>query len=154
MRLAHETHWPEQQMVHRLFTIRWTHGCIHTRLHGTVDDDPQTRRQIEAWAAMLDEVIPQLGDEFVTIIDTSSLGQIPRSLWFELVKLTRSMSRKPTRRALIAAEGSAGDNQAETAQLVTAGSVKVFRPEQWDAALEWLADAGTIENSRLRRFLD
>jgi hypothetical protein len=154
MRLAHETtHWPEQQMVHRLFTIRWTPGCIHTRLHGMVVDDAQTRRQIDAWAAMLDEIIPQLGDEFVTIIDTSLLGQIPRSLWFELVKLTRSMSRKPVRRALIAADGSAGDNQAETAQLVTAGSVKVFRPDQWDAALDWLVEAGTIESWRLRRFM-
>jgi hypothetical protein len=63
------------------------------------------------------------------------------------------MSRKPVRRALIAAEGSAGDNQAETAQLVTAGSVKVFRPDQWDAALDWLAEAGTIESLRLRRFM-
>jgi hypothetical protein len=153
MRLAHELHWPEHQIVHRLFTIRWTPGCVHTRLHGMIVDDQQTRRQIDAWAAMLEEIIPQLGGEFVTIIDTSSLGQVPRSLWFELVKLTRSMSRKPVRRALIAAEGSAGDNQAETAQLVTAGNVRVFRPELIDAALDWLSAAGTIEGHRLRRFL-
>jgi hypothetical protein len=140
-------------MVHRLFTIRWTPGCVHTRLHGTVVDDTQTRRQIDAWAAMLDEILPQIGGEFVTIIDTSSLSQIPRSLWFELVKLTRGMIRKPTRRALIAAEGSAGDNQAEAAQLVTAGNVRVFRPEQLELALDWLAAAGTIEGHRLRRFL-
>lgn len=153
MRLAHETHWPEQQMVHRLFTIRWTPGCVHTQLHGAVVDDLQTRRQIDAWASMLEEIIPQLGGEFVTIIDASSLGSVPRSLWFELVKLTRSMIRKPARRALIAAEGSAGDNQAETAQLVTAGSVRVFRPDQLDDALEWVAAAGTIDEPRLRRFL-
>lgn len=140
-------------MVHRLFTIRWTAGCVHTRLHGTIVDDPQTRRQIDAWAAMLDEIIPQLGGDFVTILDTSSLGQIPRSLWFELVKLTRGMLRKPVRRALIAAEGSAGDNHAETAQLVTAGNVRVFRPEQFDVALDWLAAAGTIEGLRIRRFM-
>lgn len=154
MRLAHETPWPEQQMVHRMFTIRWTPGCVHTCLHGSIDDDVQTRRQIDAWASMLDEIIPQLGDEFVSIIDASSLGAVPRSLWFELVKLTRSMIRKPARRALIAAEGSAGDNQAETAQLVTAGSVRVFRPEQYEDALEWLTGAGTIDDDRLRWFLD
>lgn len=140
-------------MVHRLFTIRWTAGCVHTRLHGTIVDDAQTRRQIDAWAAMLDEIIPQIGGEFISLIDTSSLGHVPRSLWFELVKLTRGMLRKPVRRALIAAEGSAGDNQAETAQLVTAGDVRVFRPEQFEAALDWLAAAGTIEGHRLRRFM-
>ena len=140
-------------MVHRLFTIRWTPGCVHTRLHGIVVDDTQTRRQIDAWAAMLAEILPQVGSEFVTILDTSSLSQIPRSLWFELVKLTRGMIRKPARRALIAAEGSAGDNHAETAQLVTAGNVRVFRPEQLELALDWLAAAGTIEGHRLRRFM-
>ncbi|MFO7562721.1 MAG: hypothetical protein R6X02_08755 [Enhygromyxa sp.] len=153
MRLAHETPWPEQQMVHRLFTIRWTPGCVHTLLHGTLVDDPQTRRQIDAWAGMLAEIIPELGGEFVSIIDASALGQVPRSLWFELVKLTRGMVRKPARRALIAAEGSAGDNQAETAQLVTAGSVRVFRPDQFEDAIDWVSGAGTIEGERLRLFL-
>jgi hypothetical protein len=153
MRLAQLTPWPEQQMVHRLFTIRWTPGCLHTLLHGTLVDDLQTRRQIDAWAAMLDEIIPQLGGEFVSIIDTSALGQVPRGLWFELVKLTRNLIRKPARRALIVSEGCTGDNQAETAQLVTAGSVRVFRSDQHDDAIEWVAGAGTIDGDRLRRFL-
>ena len=140
-------------MVHRLFTIRWTAGCVHTRLHGAVVDDQHTRRQIEAWSAMLEEALMDIEGDFVSIIDTSALGPVPRGLLFELVKLTRNMLRKPARRALISAEGSAGDNQAETAQLVTAGNVRAFAPDQMHAMIAWLSEAGTIEMPRLVRFL-
>lgn len=152
MRTAQQETWPEQQMVHRLFTMRWTPGCAYTRVYGA-DDDDLTRWQIDTWAAVLDDVIPQLGEGFVTIIDTTSLGAIPRGLWLALVQLSASMAREPVRRALLAAEGWAGDNHAETAQLVTAGNVRVFRPGQLGEMIEWLSDAGTIDEDRLRVFL-
>lgn len=154
MCIAHDlTNWPERQIVHRAFTTRWTQGCVYTRLHWHIADDQQTRGQIAAWAQLLDEVIPQLGAKFVSIIDTSALGPIPRGLLLDLVELTRSMARSPARRALLVAEGRAGDNQAETGELVTAGSVRVFRPGQIGPVVDWLGQVGAIEVNRLLRFL-
>src|SRR5689334_1505086 len=89
--------YTEQQMVHRLFTIRWTHGCMYSRVHGA-EDNAETRWQIDTWARVIEEVLPQLGGDYVSIIDTRSIGEIPRGLWMALVKLAASMSRKPLRR--------------------------------------------------------
>lgn len=144
--------WPERQQVHRQFTIRWTSGCAYTQVFGARDDD-NTRWQIEAWSRVLGEVVPQLGPQFVTIIDTRAIGEIPRGLWLGLVELAATMARKPVRRALMIAEGRAGDNQAQAASLVTAGNVRIFAPAQHDAMIEWLAEGGAIEAGRLRQFL-
>jgi hypothetical protein len=152
MRTAQVETWPEQQLVHRKFTIRWTYGCMHTSVRGAADDDI-TRWQLDTWSQLLEDIIPQLGDEFVTIIDSRSLGAIPRGLWLALAKHTAGMSRKPVRRALLAGEGWAGDNHAEAAQLVTAGGVRVFRPGQEQQMIAWLSEAGTIDAYRLRQLL-
>ena len=152
MQTAARQAWPERQLVQRQFTIRWTAGCASTRVFGAGDDE-HTRWQIESWASVLDEVVPQLGPEFVTVIDTRRIGEIPRSLWIALMQLTAGMPRKPVRRALLAAEGWAGDNQAEAAQLVTAGNVRVFQPEQHEQMVQWLASAGTLDAARLRALL-
>lgn len=138
------------QLVRRHFTIRWTTGCIVTQLHGELDLGAKI--DIQHWAQTLAEVIPQMPGEFVTILDTSQLGDIPRGLWFDLAKLAHEMIRKPQRRALIVAEGGLGDNQAQAAQLVTAGSVRAFTPDEIDAAIDWLAEANTISAERLRDF--
>ncbi len=151
MRAIEAEHWPEQQIVQRRFTIRWTRGCAYTRLHGRLGDE--SRHDIEVWAATLDEVIPQLGGDFVTVLDTTALGEIPRSLWLDLAKLAHGMIRKPLRRALIAAEGWIGDNQAQAASLATAGNVRVFEPDELDEVIAWASAAGTIDADRLRRFL-
>jgi hypothetical protein len=142
----------EQQMVHRLFTIRWTHGCMYTRVHGA-EDDAMTRWQIDTWARVIEDVLPQLGGDFVSIIDTRSIGTIPRGLWMALIQLAAGMTRKPQRRALLAADGWAGDEQAQAAQLVTAGSVRVFHTDQQEPMIEWLIEPGTIDGPRLRLFL-
>jgi hypothetical protein len=152
MRLAQDLGFTEQQMVHRLFTIRWTHGCMYSRVHGA-EDNAETRWQIDTWARVIEEVLPQLGGDFVSIIDTRSIGVVPRGLWMALVQLAAHMSRKPMRRALLAADGWAGDDQAQAAQLVTAGSVRPFRTEQLPDMIAWLSAPGTIDAQRLRRFL-
>lgn len=152
MRLAQDLAFTEQQVVHRLFTIRWTHGCMYSRVHGA-EDDAMTRWQIDTWARVIEEVLPQLGGDYVSIIDTRSIGTIPRGLWMALVQLAAGMSRKPQRRALLAAEGWAGDEQAQAAQLVTAGSVRVFRTDQFDSMIAWLAEPQTIDAQWLRVFL-
>lgn len=152
MRLAQDLSFTEQQMVHRLFTIRWTHGCMYSRVHGA-EDDAMTRWQIDTWARVIEEVLPQLGGDYVSIIDTRSIGTIPRGLWMALAQLAADMSRKPLRRALLAADGWAGDEQAQAAQLVTAGSVRVFHDDQREAMIAWLAEPGTIDVPRLRMFL-
>jgi hypothetical protein len=139
------------QLVRRHFTIRWTEGCIATRLHGEVDLG--AKLDIQHWAQELAQIIPQMPGEFVTILDTSQLGDIPRGLWFDLAKLAHEMIRKPKRRALIVAEGGLGDNQAQAAQLVTAGSVRAFTPDEIEDAIEWLAEAGTISSERLSDFV-
>jgi hypothetical protein len=54
---------------------------------------------------------------------------------------------------LLAAEGWAGDNHAEAAQLVTAGGVRVFRPSQQAQMVAWLAEVGTIDAYRLRQLM-
>jgi hypothetical protein len=151
MRAARE-HWPEQQMVHRLFTIRWTPGFMLSRITGA-QDDALTRWQIDTWAKVIEDVIPQLGGDFVSIIDTRAIGVIPRGLWMALMQLAAGMSRKPLRRALLATEGWAGDEQAQAVQLVTLGNVRVFQNEQHDAMLQWLSEPGTIELERLRAFM-
>lgn len=138
-------------MVHRLFTIRWTPGCMYTRVHGA-EDDAMTRWQIDTWAKVIDDVIPQLGGDYVSIIDTRSIGAIPRALWAALMQLAANMRIKPLRRALLAADGWAGDEQAMAVQLVTAGSVRVFREEQMEAMIAWLAEPGTIDATRLQWF--
>jgi hypothetical protein len=142
----------EQQMVHRLFTIRWTHGCMYTRVHGA-EDDAMTRWQIDTWARVIEDVLPQLGGDYVSVIDTRSIGTIPRGLWMALIQLAAGMTRKPQRRALLAADGWAGDEQAQAAQLVTAGSVRVFHTDQLEPMVEWLTEPGTIDAARLRLFL-
>lgn len=152
MQTAQAQSWPEQQIVHRLFTMRWTHGCMYSRVHGA-DDDDMTRWQIDTWARVINEVIPQLGGDFVSIIDTRSIGAIPRGLWLALLQLAGGMSRQPMRRVLLAADGWAGDNQAEAAQLVTAGNVRVFRDDQQAQMIAWLSEPGTIEPRRLLSFL-
>lgn len=144
-------HAAATQLVRRHFTIRWTPGCIVTRLHGELDLG--AKLDIHHWAQTLAEVIPQMPGEFVTLLDTSQLGDIPRGLWFDLAKLAHEMIRKPQRRALIVAEGGVGDDQAQAAQLVTAGSVRAFTPDELDAAIEWLAKANTISVERLRDFV-
>lgn len=151
MRLAQDSSFSEQQMIHRLFTIRWTYGCMYSRVHGA-EDDAMTRWQIDTWARVIEDVLPQLGGEFVSIIDTRSIGIIPRGLWMALAQLAAGMSQKPLRRALLAADGMAGDEQAQAAQLVTAGSVRVFHDDQREAMLTWLAEPGTIDIPRLRVF--
>lgn len=151
MRLAQDLSFTEQQMVHRLFTIRWTHGCMYSRVHGA-EDDAMTRWQIDTWGRVIEDVIPQLGGDYVSTIDTRSIGTIPRGLWMALVQLAAGMSRKPLRRALLAADGWAGDEQAQAVQLVTAGSVRVFHDDQREAMIAWLAEAGTIDAQRLRVF--
>lgn len=152
MRPAQNLAYTEQQMVHRLFTIRWTHGCMYSRIHGA-EDDAATRWQIDTWARVIEEVLPQLGGDFVSIIDSRSIGTIPRGLWMALVQVAAGMSRKPLRRALLAADGWAGDEQAQAAQLVTAGSVRVFHTDQHEQMIEWLGEPGTIDATRLRLFL-
>jgi hypothetical protein len=152
MRLAQDLAFTEQQMVHRLFTIRWTQRCMYSRVHG-VEDDAMTRWQIDTWGRVIEEVLPQLGGDFVSIIDTRSIGTIPRGLWMALIQLAAGMSRKPLRRALLAADGWAGDEQAQAVQLVTAGSVRVFHDDQQEAMIAWLAEPGTIDVQRLRVFL-
>jgi hypothetical protein len=139
------------QLVRRHFTIRWTPGCIATRLHGELDLG--AKLDIHHWAQTLAEVLTQVPGEFVTLLDTSQLGDIPRGLWFDLAKLAHEMSRKPLRRALIVADGGVGDNQAQAAQLVTAGSVRAFTPDEIDAAIDWLAEANTISAERLSDFI-
>jgi hypothetical protein len=151
MRLAQDSSFTEQQMIHRLFTIRWTHGCMVSRVHGA-EDDAMTRWQIDTWARVIEDVLPQLGGDFVSIIDTRSIGIIPRGLWMALAQLAAGMTRKPLRRALLAADGMAGDEQAQAAQLVTAGSVRVFNDDQREAMITWLAEPGTIDVPRLRMF--
>lgn len=153
MQTAQAESWPEQQMVHRLFTIRWTRGFMITRIHGAKDDE-MTRWQLDTWARVLDEVLPQLGPSYVSINDTRSIGTIPRALWLAIAQLTAGLARQPERRALFAADGWAGDNQAEAAQLVTAGNVRVFREDQVESMITWLAQPGTIDPYRLRGFLD
>jgi hypothetical protein len=145
---------PERQIVHRLFTVRWMSGFAHSTWTGTgtFADDPETRQQITAWGETLRDVRPQLGPSFVTMVDTTRIGPIPRSLWLALVAMTRTIGREPVRRAILTAEGSAGDNQAETAQLVTAGNVRVFRADQIDEAIAWLGSTGVVTPERLRRF--
>lgn len=145
-------HEPERQVVHRLFAVRWTGGFVHTTLGGSFADDPETRQQITAWGETLRDIVPQLGGPFATMIDATRIGPIPRSLWLALIAMTRTIAREPERRAIITAEGSAGDNQAETAQLVTAGNVRVFRADQIDEAIAWVGSAGSITPERLRRF--
>jgi hypothetical protein len=152
MRLAQDLAFTEQQMIHRLFTIRWTHGCMYSRVHGA-EDDAMTRWQIDTWARVIEEVLPQLGGDYVSIIDTRSIGAIPRGLWMALVQLAAAMSRKPLRRVLLAADGWAGDEQAEAVQLVTAGSVRVFRADQLEPMIAWLSEPQTIDAARLRMFL-
>ena len=153
MRTATHEGGSDHQIVHRNFTIRWTRGCIYTRFIGPIRDDDPTRWQISSWARVLDEIIPQLPGDFCTINDTSVIGQVPRGLWRDIAELAHNMARKPLRRALVAAEGLAGDNHAEAAQLATAGYVRVFRVDQLEPMIEWLAEAGTIEAERLRHFL-
>jgi hypothetical protein len=153
MRPAHELAGPERQTVHRLFTIRWMPGCVNTRLHGPVGDDEDTRAQIAAWAGMLREITPKLGPRYVSLIDASASGGLPRSSWLELIQLTRAMTVSPVRRVLLTAEGRLGDHQAETAQLVTAGNVRVFGPDQLDAAIAWLAEAEIVDAIALAEFL-
>jgi hypothetical protein len=150
--LAQDLAYTEQQMVHRLFTIRWTHRCMYSRVYGA-EDDAMTRWQIDTWARVIEDVLPQLGGDYVSIIDTRSIGTIPRGLWMALAQLAAGMSRKPLRRALLAADGNAGDEQAQAVQLVTAGSVRVFQDDQREAMIEWLAAPGTIDAQRLRVFL-
>jgi hypothetical protein len=152
MRPALNMAFTEQQMVHRLFTIRWTHGCMYTRVHGA-EDDAMTRWQIDTWARVIEDVLPQLGGDYVSVIDTRSIGTIPRGLWMALIQLAAGMTRKPLRRALLAADGWAGDEQAQAAQLVTAGSVRVFHTDQQEPMVEWLTEPGTIDATRLRLFL-
>jgi hypothetical protein len=144
--------WPEQQMVHRLFTLRWTPGCMYSRVHGAADDD-MTRWQIGTWSRVINEVIPQLGGDFVSIIDTRSIGEIPRGLWSALMELGAGMVRQPQRRALLAADGFAGDDQALAVQLVTAGNVRVFHEDQREQMIAWLAEPGTISPEHLDGFL-
>jgi hypothetical protein len=139
------------QLAWRHFTIRWIEGCIVTRIHGELDLG--AKLDIQRWADTLAEIIPQMKGEFVTVIDTSELGDIPRGLWFDLAKLAHEMIRKPKRRALIVADGGAGDNQAQAAQLVTAGLVRAFTVDEIDAAIEWLAQARTLPLADLRDFL-
>ncbi len=139
------------ELVRRHFTIRWTEGVIATRLHGEVDLG--AKLDIQFWAQTLAEIIPQIEGEFVTILDASRLGDIPRGLWFDLAKLAHEMARKPQRRAMIVAEGWLGDNQAQAAQLVTAGKVRAFTPDELDDAIDWLAEAGTLDADSLRAFL-
>lgn len=138
------------QLVRRHFTIRWTTGCIATQLHGELDLG--AKLDIHHWAQTLVEIIPKMSGEFVTILDTSQLGDIPRGLWFDLAKLAHEMVRKPLRRAIIVAEGGVGDNQAQAAQLVTAGMVRAFTPDELEDAFDWLAEANTISSDELREF--
>jgi hypothetical protein len=153
MRHAHELAGPERQTIHRMFTIRWMPGLLHTRLHGQISDEADVRAQIAAWAGMLREVIPELGPRFVSLIDGSTFGDIPRSLRLELVQLAHGVSVQPVRRVVLTAEGRIGDSQAEAAQLVTAGNVRVFGPEQLDAAIAWLAEVEVVDAIQLARFL-
>ena len=142
----------ERQSVHRMFTIRWMPGFMHTRIHGD-GDEADIRSQIAAWSAMLREVIPELGPRYVSLIDATDFGGVPKTLWFALVELARNMSQSPVRRVLVTAEGRIGDAQAETAQLVTAGNVRVFRPDQLETALAWLAEAKVLDAATLSAFL-
>jgi hypothetical protein len=139
------------QLVRRYFTIRWTTGCIATQLHGELDLG--AKLDIQHWAKTLLEIIPQMSGEFVTILDASQLGEIPRGLWFDLAKLAHEMIRKPLRRAIIVAEGGLGDDQAQAAQLVTAGMVRAFTPDEIEDACDWLAEADTISSEALREFV-
>jgi hypothetical protein len=153
MRPGHATDSLERQVVHRLFTMRWMAGCTHTRMHGSMVDDLGTRQQIHSYAATLREISPQVGMPFVSLVDMSALGPIPRELWLALIELMRNLVSNPERRAVITAEGRIGDSQAEAAQLITAGGVRVFQTDQLDVAVDWLCDANVVEPAQLRRFL-
>ena len=59
----------------------------------------------------------------------------------------------PVRRALMTADGRAGDAQTEAVELVTAGAVRSFGPTQHDTMIEWLAASRAIDADHLRRFL-
>ncbi|NVB36277.1 hypothetical protein G6O69_00435 [Pseudenhygromyxa sp. WMMC2535] len=153
MRAAHETLWPDQQIVHRLFSIRWTVGCTFTRLHGTLADDAQTRAQIDSWLHLLGEIIPQTGHTHVSVLDTSELSDVPRGLWLDLAKRIHAMPRRPLRRAVMTADGWRGDNQAQVGQLITAGHVRAFNLDETNAMIRWVTQAGTIDEYRLRYLL-
>lgn len=142
----------EHQQVYRQFAIRWMQGCMYTRVYDAADD-ALTRGQIDTWARALGEVVPRVGGPFVSIIDTRDIGEIPRSLWVGLVKLSAAMPRLPERRALLAAEGWLGDTQAQAVSLVTAGKVRVFRPSQFDEMVAWLADAHTLATWEIEQFI-
>ena len=157
MRAAHEYPWieqTEQEIVHQLFSIRWTTGCTFTRLHGHLDDSGRVREQIDTWARTLVEIIPQTGHAHVSLLDTTSLGEIPRELWLDLAKMVHQLPRKPMRRAVMTADGWRGDNQAQTGQLITAGHIRVFGPDEREAMIRWASQAGTIDVYRLRALVD
>ena len=143
----------ERELVHRQFTIRWTRGCVHTRLYGQLFDDLGSRAQLSAWARALDEAAPELGDEFVGLVDVSRLGPIPRPLWLDFMDITRAQVRPPKRRAVVTAEGRIGDEHAKVAQLVTAGHVRAFQPAQLDDAIAWLGQTGIVDSVQLYGFL-
>lgn len=155
MQAAHEQDrvWTEQQVVHRLFTIRWTRGATYTRLHGQLQDDANTRREMDAWGKALQEIIPQTGGPYVSLLDTTGLSEIPRSLWLDVARLVHQLPRQAERRAVMTAEGWVGDNQAETGQLVTAGHIRAFKPGEIDEMIRWAAQAGTIPAAYLRAFV-
>lgn len=153
MRVSHVGSWPERQLVQRSFTIRWTHGCVITRLHAVLRDDARTRGSMHGWAQTMAEVIPQTGPAHVAIFDTRKASAIPRELWLELAQMIHALPRQPLRRALLVGEGLVGDNHAETAQLITAGRVRVFEPCEHDALPAWVAAAGTLERRRAEYFI-
>lgn len=125
---------------------------MYSRVHAAADDD-MTRWQIDTWAQVLNDIIPQLGGDYVSLIDTRSIGAIPRGLWVALIELAAGMIRQPSRRALIAADGCAGDEQGLAVQLLTAGNVRSFREDQREAMITWLSEAGTISPAHLDLFL-
>lgn len=146
----------ERQVVQRMFTVRWTRGCIYSQLHGQLSDDARARAEVLGWGGVLRDIMPQVTaglGTYVSVIDATALSAVPRGLWLSIARMVANLPARPHSRALIASDGWAGDNHAETAQLVTAGSVRVFKPAEIEAAMAWLSRAGLIEAEQLRRFL-
>lgn len=153
MRTALAASSPERHIVHRQFTVRWTRACVFTQLHGELCDQAEGRAAIANWSAVLREAVAQVGDRFVSVVDASNLGEVPRPLWLELAQLVHRLPRQPERRAVLIAEGARGDNQAQAIQLATAGHARFFATVDLLLATSWLAEAQVIDERRLLEFL-
>ncbi|GEM_PF-5396580 len=151
MRITHDRSDVERQIVHANFTVRWTRGCVLTRLHGGCPDDTEGRTIIGQCAIVLTEAIRSAGPRWVSVLDMRGYGEVPQPLWLDLARLVHGLPSRPLHRAVILAEGGVGDSQAQTSQLITAGHARFFSQLGDPAMLAWLTGGGTIDAPRLQR---